>query len=293
MSDFINGYVEWRGRDTLLKSQYGILDKDSGEHLVPVVHPENYFDPNDMDIVDSLPNQPPVYPTETVVLKPKITFGTFVPVEDSDVTGTNIDVKINGNIKTFNDTEVKTAYAVFNGENKKVITVDTDTGEFEETITVARADWQARNLVTVFANAADGAIEGPYASRAVIIADTLTATVPTINVLQVLNMPFDSTIEYELTPLRARVDISGEAVTTQRGDDIKSVTVKDSTTNAVYKAVLTNHVNAEGFSFVSWTVSIPSTKVGASSSFTASAVAGRFADSAPVNSDAIVIERTA
>lgn len=55
MSNFLEDYIWLRGEDTVIKTQYGILDIETGEHLVPVQHPEYYFEGVVYD-VSNLPN---------------------------------------------------------------------------------------------------------------------------------------------------------------------------------------------------------------------------------------------
>ena len=51
MSNFLNDYIRFRGANTVLKSQYGIVDVDTGEHLVPVQHANEYFGSDIINII--------------------------------------------------------------------------------------------------------------------------------------------------------------------------------------------------------------------------------------------------
>lgn len=55
MSNFLEDYIRHRGEDTVVRTIYGILDRTTGEHLVPVRHADQYFD--DSIEIGSKPNQ--------------------------------------------------------------------------------------------------------------------------------------------------------------------------------------------------------------------------------------------
>lgn len=56
MSNFLNDYINHRGESTIIRTQYGILDNETGEHLVPIQNPEEYFE-NFVVEIDNKPNQ--------------------------------------------------------------------------------------------------------------------------------------------------------------------------------------------------------------------------------------------
>ena len=284
MSQFLDGYIEWRGRDTLLKSQYGILDKESGEHLVPVLNPEDHFDPNDMDIVDSLPNRVPVIPADEPILKPKIEFAETLFLTDADLTAGVITVPVKGMVETFKETEFGDVTVTFNGDHQTALTLAEDpAGEFDQELEIPVADWQRDNFITVFANAKNGSRNGPVASRSLRIADKFTASVPTIEIKTVLGMPYNSQIVYDFTPQRPRFDISGIATVTKRGDRINEVLIECA--GISYKATLIQDFDADGYEMVHWTASIPATKISSGvNTFVALTHASRFADSSLANS---------
>lgn len=267
MSDFINGYIEWRGRDTLLKSQYGILDKESGEHLVPVVHPENYFDPNDMDIISSVPNVIPSFPEKDIPLKPKIHFGTSQALTNDDIefTGDTATIRVNGRFETFKGTKVTEAFVMFNfdGHNSFPFLPEAD-GSFEYETTIPLEYWEAENKLIVFARAVDPNDQdgtfGPWAVAELPIAIDVIPHLPKLEVKKFLNANFIDSMVYEFAPNFPRMDVQGRCTGFIRGDHIKRVwAVMDN--DSEYECTLTHGIDENGYAYADWFVSIPAFEV--------------------------------
>ena len=103
MANFLRDYIEHRGMDTIIRTIYGILDKDTGEHLVPVQHANRYFSELEIITIYNLPNQGFVdYDGSGIPggdKKPKAPFWKFLTVNGNPITAGST-LAIDGTIPT-------------------------------------------------------------------------------------------------------------------------------------------------------------------------------------------------
>lgn len=65
MSNFLEDFIKFKKEENVVRSQYGILDKKTGEHLVPVKNAKDYFGDKLVEIT-SKPNAGSVVEAEPV-----------------------------------------------------------------------------------------------------------------------------------------------------------------------------------------------------------------------------------
>lgn len=265
MSDFVNGYIEWRGRETLLKTKFGLLDKESGNHLVAIQHPYEYYDKDDIDFVASKPNQPPVTEVDgqpyVEVIPPDVTFDAVGLFKEDVVTGDDIKVTVSGNLTPINGAVTDQAFATFNGGHKTDVTMTGD--EWTVEFTIPFNEWKVQNTFAIFVKASIGEDESPWGSKTISISGSFQARDPIMTVSSVMDMPYNGDIVYDLTTNRSRFDIRGSVVATQRTDVIKEIQYTYPNAGDWFDARLVQektHRNVEGFAQVDWIISIPRTE---------------------------------
>lgn len=88
MANFLRDYINHRGEDTVIRTQFGILDKDTGEHLVPVQHANLYFSDMELIRIKNSPNMGYVSEEEKIQLPAPI--WNLIQINGANPIGTEI-----------------------------------------------------------------------------------------------------------------------------------------------------------------------------------------------------------